>query len=391
MRETPPTPDMSDTPGDTADTATSASNMHPSDLTNPADTNVATGASETGAADDDNAPRIPDADPGADTPTSGDMPTIAASPPVESPALPPLRLPPRPAPARAWRMRLLTGAGVTLLACVMLGLLTDGGQLMTPSAQAHITPSPRPTATNTSFPIPTPAEGFQVYVDRSDGFIIQYPGGWAPKPLPPAIVFADDQNSPNYIVQVLQPSAFTSVSGNANPNDPNVWVDYELTNLARQWPQNDFARTTISTRTQIGGVTWQCGVGLVAASVAPTVTPQATATSTPGAATTPTAPTSALTGCRGNSDSATDGSDASQAAPGATPSATSNTTATPSVPDRCLVSTCIRVEVYATVYNGRPYIITLLASDDRFAAGSIEFFQPMLQSYEFLPGGSTGS
>ena len=298
---------------------------------------------------------------------------------------------------RRWRTRLVAGAGALLLACVLLALLTDGGRFVSPSAQAHTTPTPRPTATNTSFPIPTPADGFQVYVDHSEGFLVQYPGGWVPKPLPPAIVFADDQNAPNYIVQVLQPSAFTSVGGGANPNDPNVWVDYELTNLARQWPQNDFARTTTTSDAQIGKVNWKCGVGLVAASVAtpsptPKGTPQVTPTSTSIIATT-TPTTSALTDCIGDSDSTTGGSGdgTPTPTPHTTPGATASATTTPSVPDRCLVSTCIRVEVYATVYNGRPYIITLLASDDRFAAGAIEFFQPMLQSYEFLPNGSTGS
>lgn len=45
----------------------------------------------------------------------------------------------------------------------------------------------------------------------------------------------------------------------------------------------------------------------------------------------------------------------------------------------------VRVQVYATVYNGRPYIINLLAADDRFSAGTIQFFTPMLQSFKFLP------
>lgn len=45
----------------------------------------------------------------------------------------------------------------------------------------------------------------------------------------------------------------------------------------------------------------------------------------------------------------------------------------------------IRVQVFATVYQGRPYIINLLAADDRFAAGTIQFFTPMLHSFVFLP------
>jgi hypothetical protein len=45
----------------------------------------------------------------------------------------------------------------------------------------------------------------------------------------------------------------------------------------------------------------------------------------------------------------------------------------------------IRVQVFATVYHGRPYIINLLSVADRFSAGMIEFFSPMLNTFVFLP------
>jgi len=44
----------------------------------------------------------------------------------------------------------------------------------------------------------------------------------------------------------------------------------------------------------------------------------------------------------------------------------------------------IRVQVYATVYKGKPYIINVNAVDDRFATGSLRFFEPMLSSFQFL-------
>jgi hypothetical protein len=47
-------------------------------------------------------------------------------------------------------------------------------------------------------------------------------------------------------------------------------------------------------------------------------------------------------------------------------------------------TTVIRVQVYATVRNGKPYIINVLAADDRFTAGSQQFFEPMLGSFQFL-------
>ena len=45
----------------------------------------------------------------------------------------------------------------------------------------------------------------------------------------------------------------------------------------------------------------------------------------------------------------------------------------------------LRVQVYATIQNGKPYIVNVLATEDRFAFGTTEFFQPMLQSFKFLP------
>ena len=43
----------------------------------------------------------------------------------------------------------------------------------------------------------------------------------------------------------------------------------------------------------------------------------------------------------------------------------------------------IRVQVFATVAHGQPYIINLLAVSDRFTAGEIEFFNPMLNHFDF--------
>ena len=48
-------------------------------------------------------------------------------------------------------------------------------------------------------------------------------------------------------------------------------------------------------------------------------------------------------------------------------------------------ATVIRVQVYATVHDGKPYIINVAAVDDRFTAGAEEFFDPMLRSFQFLP------
>ena len=43
-----------------------------------------------------------------------------------------------------------------------------------------------------------------------------------------------------------------------------------------------------------------------------------------------------------------------------------------------------RVQVYATVYEAKPYILVLSTTEDRFTAGTIQFFGPMLQSFQFV-------
>jgi hypothetical protein len=45
----------------------------------------------------------------------------------------------------------------------------------------------------------------------------------------------------------------------------------------------------------------------------------------------------------------------------------------------------IRVQVYATIYQGKPYIIGLFAADGTFNVADMVYFQPMRGSFEFLP------
>lgn len=47
-------------------------------------------------------------------------------------------------------------------------------------------------------------------------------------------------------------------------------------------------------------------------------------------------------------------------------------------------SSGIHLQVYATVYQGKPYLINLLCAQDRFSAGSLEYFDPMLSTFAFL-------
>jgi hypothetical protein len=45
----------------------------------------------------------------------------------------------------------------------------------------------------------------------------------------------------------------------------------------------------------------------------------------------------------------------------------------------------IQVQVYATIHNGKPYVVNLLAAADAFQQGQQRFFTPMLDSFQFLP------
>ena len=47
-------------------------------------------------------------------------------------------------------------------------------------------------------------------------------------------------------------------------------------------------------------------------------------------------------------------------------------------------SSGIHLQVYATVYQGKPYLINLLSAQDHFSAGTLEYFDPMLNSFAFL-------
>lgn len=45
----------------------------------------------------------------------------------------------------------------------------------------------------------------------------------------------------------------------------------------------------------------------------------------------------------------------------------------------------IQIQVYAAIYQGKPYIISLYAAADAFNVADMVYFQPMRTSFEFLP------
>lgn len=238
-----------------------------------------------------------------------------------------------PPPGSPRQRRRLAGLGGWLMATTSLVLVAVLALLFADSArpqqtQGKAAPTPtataKPTPTSTPYPLPTPMTGFQVYADRADGFFLQYPTGWTTTPSNPGVELTDDSNSPTFIVQVLIPAAASITGAGANASDPSALVNFELNTLATQWPAGAFTHTPgPNTVTTIGGVQWQGGVGLVSTSA----------------------------------------NDATNATPGAH----------------------IKVQVYATVYHGKPYVINLLAPNDLFQAGMDGSFSQVLSTFTFLP------
>ena len=252
-----------------------------------------------------------------DAPISSQSPSSAPSSPPESTGTSRPSGPSGPAKrhALARAPRLAIASGVLLL-CALLLLIADGrvSTASTGSARAHPTTTRAPTATPSPFPTPTAVAGFKVYSDRGERFYVQYPLSWEAKQTNPGIQFDDDPNVPNFIVQVLQPGDATTAGPTSDPNDPRVWVRYELNRLASIYQSSFSELPGPAPAVRFGGALWQSGVARL-------------------------------------SDN----------------------------------NTNIRVQIYATVYDGTPYIINLLATEDRFADGVRAYFDPMLQSFTFLP------
>lgn len=100
--------------------------------------------------------------------------------------------------------------------------------------------------------------GFKVYVDRSNGFVIQYPTNWTLTFPNPGAQF-DDANSA-YEMQVLVPGFATSAGPTGAPGDASVWVNYAMNTFSRQF-QGDFHTEPGPCTNPILGTGWQCGIG----------------------------------------------------------------------------------------------------------------------------------
>ena len=189
----------------------------------------------------------------------------------------------------------------------------------------------RPTAqtqpTATTSPTPTLIPGFQYVADSEDGFTLQAPQNWTCAETNPGIECRDDADAPNYKAQIQLPGDWTVPGGQPNGNDASPWVNYAL-NAFSETPGQVFERTPGPASTvTINGVRWQTSGGLISV----------------------------------DTSSGQDG----------TP------TATPSIH--------IRVQVYATIHNDKPYLIALYSTDEQFTFAKDQYFQPMLRSFQFIP------
>jgi hypothetical protein len=173
-----------------------------------------------------------------------------------------------------------------------------------------------PTATATAIPTPTIRSGFQIFIDTSDGFLLQYPVGWTHRLSNPGAEFTDDAVNTTFEMQVLLPSDSAAAGLSGNPNDPTSWVNFAMQSFATQYAsdfQQDAGPLPAAT---FAGATWQTARGLISDQMS---------------------------------------------------------------------QVSIQVQVYATIYQGKPYIISLYAAAGVFSLADRVYFQPMLQSYVFLP------
>jgi len=234
-----------------------------------------------------------------------------------------LRLPPSP---RTVRLAATVGSVVVLLA--LLPAMLNASHNPAGAQRARPTATSSPTTASS----PTAMPGYQPLVDREDGFIIQHPLDWSCSASNPGVDCIDSPDAQNYRLQVQLPGNWTGADTGPDPNDASVWVDYALGAFS-DVPGRTYERVPSPSRpATFGGATWQSGVAIIGMEQDNPPTP------------------------------------------------TSGTVAASPVPQ-----VRIRVQVYATVHDTKPYIIALYAADDHFSTGNSLYFQPMLKSFAFLP------
>ena len=206
-----------------------------------------------------------------------------------------------------------------ILLLVLVLFITDVGRITSAPATAHQkvpTATTVPTATLTAIPTPTIRPGFQIFIDTSDGFLLQYPVSWTHRLSNPGAEFTDDAVNTTFEMQVLLPSSSAAAGLSGDPNNPTSWVIFAMQSFATQYAsdfQQDAGPLPAAT---FAGVTWQTARGVISDQMS---------------------------------------------------------------------QVSIQVQVYASIYQGKPYIISLYAAAGVFNLADKVYFQPMRESFEFLP------
>lgn len=174
-------------------------------------------------------------------------------------------------------------------------------------------PTAAATPTATVMPTPTALPGLQVYMDRGQDILLQYPQGWTATPTHPGIQFQNDPKNVIFEAAIGLPDPEALGTQGSAAADAGAWVDYELNSLATFYGDQFQREAGPTPAVTFGGAQWQTGIGYIG-------TGQAR----------------------------------------------------------------VRVKVYATVHNGRPVILNLLAADSAFSFAEEDYFGPMLRSFTFL-------
>ena len=222
----------------------------------------------------------------------------------------------------------LAVAVITVGAMLLPGTPSEGSVAQRPvaTATATLTPTPSPSPTSTLPPGVSLVPGFALYQDASSGFLLQYPETWPQPSTDPSlgVQFADSSN--------LDAARYVVQVNQPDPLTLGVSTGPDPNTAAANWV--NFELTNFQQTEESHGFTF---------------------TRQPG-------PMSAVD--IGGQQWQTG-------------------TAVISGPDLTL-----QVYVYATIHQGKPYVINLLASSDAFATGQKVYFEPMLTTFHFAGKGS---
>jgi hypothetical protein len=218
---------------------------------------------------------------------------------------------------RGRRRPLLVLGSVIVVALLLVLVIADVGHPSSAERLAHQhTPTATLAPTPTVIPTPTVRPGFQIFVDTSDGFLLQYPVGWSHRLSNPGAEFSDDAVNTTFEMQVLLPPASAAAGLSGNPNDPTSWVNFAMQSFVNQYASDFQQDAGPLPAANFAGASWQTARGLISDQMS---------------------------------------------------------------------QVSIQIQVYATIYQGNPYIISLYAAADAFSVANRVYFQHMLDSFEFLP------